>query len=108
MKKAREDPHERLSTDTTTPKMIDASNRPGNNKNRSSLIFSHFMTSAETDDKLSHALRSTLKVGFRQARACHLVLNPLHLKKLNFRKKSNIFTLTQLAALKFSNPKRNL
>ena len=39
MKKAREDPQERLSTDTTTPKMIDASNRPGNNKNRSILIF---------------------------------------------------------------------
>ena len=70
--------------------------------------FFHFITSAETDDKLSHTLRSTLKVGFGQARACHLVLNPLHLKKLNFRKKSNIFTLTQLAALKLSNPKRSL
>ena len=46
--------------------------------------FFHFITSAETDDKLSHTLRSTLKVGFGQARACHLVLNPLHLKKLNF------------------------
>ena len=41
----------------------------------------HFITSAEADDKLSHTLRSTLKVGFGQARACHLVLNPLHLKK---------------------------
>ena len=44
------------------------------------------MTSAETDDKLSHTLRSTLEVGFGQARACHLVLNSLHLKKLNFEK----------------------
>ena len=86
MKKAREDPHERLNTDTTTPKMIDASNRPVNNKNRSILIFFHFVTSAEADDKLSHTLRSTLKVGFGQTRARDLVLNSLHLKKLNFRK----------------------